>query len=175
MALTGSTPIDALVEEAKRLSPAEFDAAFNCPVLMILPTSDTVVTERLEITNPSQFAVANKPAQPPEFVTLVFPVRPGAKNTDPKRLSIGRDETSDVTIPLGTISKAHAWLTQSGEGWSVEDAGSTNGTWVDGRRVRDRSTTPLKDGCELRLGENLATFWLAESFRAALRKRAGIK
>ena len=45
-----------------------------------------------------------------------------------ERLTLGRVRTCDLRIDSPSISKTHAWFTREGRGWSVQDAGSTNGT-----------------------------------------------
>jgi DNA-binding NtrC family response regulator len=41
----------------------------------------------------------------------------------------------DLVVPGAAMSTVHARLVRTGAGWFVEDAGSTNGTFVDGARV----------------------------------------
>jgi pilus assembly protein CpaF len=42
-----------------------------------------------------------------------------------------------VVLPKSNISKRHARIVHSGSQWRVEDAGSTNGTFVNGRRITE--------------------------------------
>ena len=42
---------------------------------------------------------------------------------------------ADVRVELDGISRMHARLTAAGEELIVEDLGSANGTWLNGRRV----------------------------------------
>ncbi|MDD5863534.1 MAG: FtsW/RodA/SpoVE family cell cycle protein [Firmicutes bacterium] len=50
---------------------------------------------------------------------------------------IGRSKSSDVTIDFPTVSRNHAVLTRYDDGsWTISDAGSKDGTWVNGRRVQ---------------------------------------
>ncbi|MCU0865389.1 MAG: FHA domain-containing protein [Planctomycetes bacterium] len=49
---------------------------------------------------------------------------------------IGRAETSDVLLPHDSVSELHAEIRFDGTGWRLRDAGSTNGTLVDGKLVR---------------------------------------
>lgn len=50
---------------------------------------------------------------------------------------IGRSKSSDVTIDFPTVSRNHAVLTRYDDGsWSITDAGSKDGTMVNGRRVQ---------------------------------------
>ena len=55
----------------------------------------------------------------------------------------------ELRLPGTTISKAQARLSRSGDTWSFEDAGSRNGSYLNGRRV-PRAT--LKDGDFIELG-----------------------
>lgn len=50
---------------------------------------------------------------------------------------IGRSKNSDVTIDFPTVSRNHAVLTRYDDGsWTITDAGSKDGTMVNGRRVQ---------------------------------------
>ncbi|MDC3982151.1 sigma 54-interacting transcriptional regulator [Polyangium jinanense] len=55
----------------------------------------------------------------------------------------------DLRLPDGTISKTQARLVRSGHGWTFEDAGSRNGSFVNDKRVR---TVALEDGDFIELG-----------------------
>lgn len=50
-------------------------------------------------------------------------------------LVVGRMPQCDVMIPSPLISRRHAKLVQQPGGWTVEDCQSTNGTFLNGRRV----------------------------------------
>lgn len=65
--------------------------------------------------------------------------------------SIGRDVNNAIVIDDPFASAEHAVLTFRGRGWYVEDLGSTNGSYVDGRRVE--AVTPIGYGDELAIGQ----------------------
>ena len=70
-------------------------------------------------------------------------------------LSVGRQSSrSDAALQLadGAVSRAHARFVPEGIRWVVEDAGSRNGTCVDGART-DRA--PLRHGAVVRVGDTL--------------------
>jgi len=50
-------------------------------------------------------------------------------------LSVGRADDATLRIPLDGISRQHARLTPAGDEVLVEDLGSANGTWINGKRV----------------------------------------
>jgi hypothetical protein len=72
--------------------------------------------------------------------------------------TFGRTTGNDIVIPDGTVSRNHARLLFSQGRWFAEDMGSSNGTWVNGTRVSQ--PTPLSNGDELRLGDDVFTFEL---------------
>jgi pSer/pThr/pTyr-binding forkhead associated (FHA) protein len=57
---------------------------------------------------------------------------------EPERraLVIGRSMACDLTLTDPTVSRWHAELIRDGDAWVVRDMGSTNGTRVNGWRVR---------------------------------------
>ena len=50
-------------------------------------------------------------------------------------LTVGRAEDAGLRIPLDSISRQHARLTPAGNEVLVEDLGSANGTWINGKRM----------------------------------------
>ncbi len=64
--------------------------------------------------------------------------------------SIGRDAGNDVVLRDDFASARHTLISFDGDQWWVEDAGSTNGTFVNGGQIERRS--PLHYGDELEVG-----------------------
>lgn len=65
---------------------------------------------------------------------------------------IGRNPDLELVLPLEDrryVSRVHAVIRVEPERCTLEDRGSTNGTWVNGRRVE---RTELKDGDEIQFG-----------------------
>ena len=50
-------------------------------------------------------------------------------------VTVGRLPVCDIAIQEPTLSRCHVRLTPTAEGMLVQDLGSTNGTYVNGRRV----------------------------------------
>ena len=63
---------------------------------------------------------------------------------DRDEMVIGRSLSSEVAINDRFLSRHHARLRRTGEGWVIEDLGSRNGTFVNGARVD--SPTILRPG-----------------------------
>ena len=70
-------------------------------------------------------------------------------------LTLGRDKSSGICIEARGVSRRHARFHIRKGTVKVEDLGSTNGTWRNGRRVKQAI---LKDGDQLQFGACLATF-----------------
>jgi hypothetical protein len=68
---------------------------------------------------------------------------------------IGRSEESEIVLVDPSVSRAHAVVEVRGGEPVLRDVGSTNGTFVNGRRVRSQ---PLRDGDELLFGDTRMRF-----------------
>jgi pSer/pThr/pTyr-binding forkhead associated (FHA) protein len=64
---------------------------------------------------------------------------------------LGRDVNNAIVIDDPFASADHAVLTYRGRSWYVEDLGSTNGTFVNGRAVA--AVSPLGFGDEVSIGQ----------------------
>jgi predicted component of type VI protein secretion system len=65
---------------------------------------------------------------------------------------LGREGT-DIVVQDPEVSRRHAAVRDHGGGVAIEDLGSTNGTFVNDRKVE--GVQPLSDGDELRLGNTV--------------------
>jgi two-component system, NtrC family, sensor kinase len=71
---------------------------------------------------------------------------------------VGRD-SRQLPLTDNTVSRRHAELVPDNGEWLVRDAGSSNGTYVNGQRVRERLY--LKIGDQVRVGRTLMVFGAA--------------
>jgi len=71
-------------------------------------------------------------------------------------VTIGRSPVSDIVLDDSYVSSTHARVVPRGQLWYIEDLGSTNGTFVDGREVQEAQ---LKLDTHVRIG---ATTFLYE-------------
>jgi pSer/pThr/pTyr-binding forkhead associated (FHA) protein len=55
---------------------------------------------------------------------------------------VGRASTCEVRLSDRTVSRRHAQLRRQGDRWRVVDLLSTNGTYVNGRRVSSAVVLP---------------------------------
>jgi hypothetical protein len=66
---------------------------------------------------------------------------------------IGRGDEADWVILDEDVSRAHARVARGWDGVTLADAGSKNGTALNGRRLDDGETALLHDGDTIALGE----------------------
>jgi pSer/pThr/pTyr-binding forkhead associated (FHA) protein len=78
---------------------------------------------------------------------------PFESTVDVDSLFIGRSTRCEITIPDRFLSRRHARLFASGEAWQIEDLGSRNGTFVNGRRVE--GPTLIRPGDVIALSASL--------------------
>jgi|SRR5687768_12091038 len=63
--------------------------------------------------------------------------------------TIGRGEGCDLRIPLGDVSRKHCSLIKSDDSLVIQDIGSSNGTYVNGKRIQEAR---LRPGDLIRIG-----------------------
>jgi hypothetical protein len=63
---------------------------------------------------------------------------------------IGRSRECDVVLADANVSRRHAEIRPSAEGWTIADLGSTNGVLVNGRRISGAEV--LRPGDRIALG-----------------------
>ena len=97
---------------------------------------------------------------PTDLGILVVRRGPNAGSTfalDAATTSIGRHPDSDLFLDDVTVSRRHALIRRTPDGYTISDAGSLNGTYVRGERI---DTTELTDMSEVQIGRFVLTFLL---------------
>ena len=88
------------------------------------------------------------------------------------RLTIGRLPDNDVALVWDDkVSRRHAHITRTPDGWVLADDDSRNGSYVNGERVADER--PLTDGDVLRFGDTVAQFRAAAAAPVPLHAEGG--
>ena len=82
--------------------------------------------------------MAGQVFQPPEGKTL-----------------IGRSPECEIFLDDVTVSRRHAELERAGDGFTIRDLGSLNGTYVNRQRIE---ATVLQDDDEVQIGKYRLTF-----------------
>ncbi|HLK16489.1 MAG TPA: FHA domain-containing protein [Fimbriimonadaceae bacterium] len=110
----------------------------------------------LEDSDPTPLAPTMAAAPPVAAVVAGAPARlvsdsGGAMSVPEGTTLIGREATLGVALPdPSTLSRRHAELVRQGDSLLVRDLGSTNGTFVNGRKID--ADTPLNIGDAVQFG-----------------------
>ena len=84
-----------------------------------------------------------------EVHELPLALKPGGK-----RLSVGRVADNELTLNDASVSKIHAALTMNQQGTLlVADTGSTNGTYINGRRISYGEARQIEEGDVVGFGD----------------------
>lgn len=114
--------------------------------------------------------VQNPSAPSGFYVTIVTSAGSTTKKVDGDVLTVGRAENCDLTINQDTLSRRHLTVSlRDGFCW-VEDHGSSNGTFVSGRRIQPHTPVRLKPDDQVSMGQAGAR--LSFSIEPAMRSEA---
>jgi pSer/pThr/pTyr-binding forkhead associated (FHA) protein len=89
---------------------------------------------------------------------------------DQDEIIIGRDSGNDIQIDNIGVSREHAKIIKSENYYFIEDLNSTNGTFVNGKKINKKY---LKEDDEVSIGKHSLQIILEE--RPAIRKGKKIK
>jgi pSer/pThr/pTyr-binding forkhead associated (FHA) protein len=87
---------------------------------------------------------------PSAFLKVVSGTQAGTDIPLPGRPFVIGRKRGDYLVDDGLASAAHAQILPDENGWVIRDLGSTNGTLVDGRLVRE---SELRPGAEITIGK----------------------
>lgn len=104
---------------------------------------------------------------------MVFLLTKTRDNAFVRRITIGRTSNNDLPVEDGSVSRFHAWFQRDNEDgpWAVVDAGSKNGTKVNGRPLEKKKPFVLGNGMKIRIGHVDLAFYDAKGFLKMLRAR----
>ena len=77
--------------------------------------------------------------------------------SDRAEITVGRNRKNDIQIDNLAVSNFHAKIKRSGGKYSIEDLNSTNGTFINEKKI---NTSDLRDGDIASIGKHSLTFML---------------
>jgi chromosome segregation ATPase len=110
-------------------------------------SSDVAAPRAVEPAQAPQLRIDSPPAEPEPMTRLFVRLEDDSEVVhviSKKTTSIGRTDDNDIPIDTRYISRHHARILSVPNATVIEDLGSTNGVYVNDRRVRRRQS--LKDG-----------------------------
>ena len=152
----------------------------DVPVLVELPAGPEGSHEEFltrPLSGPLMRATVEASSVPPprqkqvadDAVVHVVRKRPNAAFQE--RVGIGRTANNDIVLPYPGVSKYHAYLTRTKEGWALNDASSRNGTFAGADRVAPGEPRDLDDEELIRVGPHALLFLTPPAWVAFLEAR----
>ncbi len=83
-------------------------------------------------------------------------------------ITIGRTPNNDVCIADSSISRFHAFFRDDKDHWIVCDAGSKNGTKVNGKALGFRVESEIASGAVVKMGDVVMKFYTPDDLFDAL-------
>jgi Protein of unknown function (DUF3662)/FHA domain len=128
----GRISVELASDDSVPPSLVRADASFEATVEPS-PAAQLQRTSRLEPVTPP-------PTQPRRL--LVVTAEDGQElRVGQQPVRIGRGADNDLVLRDVRVSRQHAAIEPSGQGWIVRDLNSTNGTYLDGRRLNEMQVT----------------------------------
>ena len=162
--LGSAVPLEAYLEDARNLSPAEFESRHGSGFFLLAATR--LSSPRDSYSTDVQLLIDEDDGSEHtgSLSTLVYPLRSAVHI-----VTVGRTSKNDVVVTDPSVSRVHALLKRDENGvFLMLDAGSSNGTTVNGTSVLTRGNGPpsqLKPGDNVRLGRVEFTFTDAAALR----------
>ena len=168
--------LDALMAEAQDLDLAGFSARHPEPALLF-PASYGVGVDlsssRVDTPTGGMKLAFGKKRRDHEDkpCPVVFFLVKTTRNPFANMITVGRTSNNDISLPLSSVSKLHAYFTRTPTGWTLSDGNATNGTFVEDRRLAPAASVVLTDGVTLGFGpETIATFYFSKGIFEFLRR-----
>ena len=96
----------------------------------------------------------------PANAMLFFPPLPPVQLRPQASCVIGRSRSCNLRLPSADASRRHAEILAGRDGYVVRDLRSTNGTFVNGERIQERT---LRPGDRIEIGGDVITFCQVEA------------
>ena len=146
------------------------DLRHQAPISVILRVDDAIKVGTFSITNEIELEIMTDAgvvakvsdiAEPmnssPRLVEAALVLQNGERITlDTDSLKIGRQASCRIVFNDSNVSREHAQLRRSADGWKLLDLGSTNGTKINGVKITEEQL--LVNGDELGFGTSSAKF-----------------
>lgn len=83
---------------------------------------------------------------------LKFLVHGGKRVRIVDEMTIGRERGNSIVINDPLVSRVHCIVHRIRNSWYIEDAGSTNGTWINEKKLLPGKSIRLKPDDSIKLG-----------------------
>jgi len=143
----------------------------DLPISVVLTISDSMKIGKFEITSSTttsqqpitEVSKADRPVElgkviaPDTLVNVALVLKNGDRILlEGETLKIGRQASCRVVFDDSNVSREHAQMRRTADGWKILDLGSTNGTKINGHIISEEQL--LVNGDELSFGTSSAMF-----------------
>ncbi len=172
------TTVHRWLNELRERGPAGFCAAYPEPFLTLElplgPAPDEAAARTEDVTASRLRLAADLSAEQLRLATAtetlrVLRIRKQEENGFPDRITLGRGRENDVCLPQPSVSKLHAFFDHLDDGrLTLTDAGSRNGTMLNGVRLPREEAATLEPLDRMVFGDVQTAFRPADAFAALL-------
>jgi pSer/pThr/pTyr-binding forkhead associated (FHA) protein len=144
-------------DNATQMMPVPGAEATQMAVSVTCPVCHSTTPGGEQYCSDCGFLLSSQPVEvvedavPPALAKLVDPTSGREFILNPGENTVGR-ENADVLVSHPTASRRHAKLTVADGKYMLEDLGSTNGTFVEDRKVEPGQPVEVEPGAEIRFG-----------------------
>ncbi|AKV02963.1 hypothetical protein AKJ09_09626 [Labilithrix luteola] len=161
--------LHAYIARAHSLSETEFVQAYPDPVLVFVP-SDADDEQRRAFRTRMAPQVAGPTTLPRSADRLeLLPIRKRPGGIYPDNISVGRTRATDLHLSHPQVSKMHGYFNKDESGaWAFTDTGATNGTFVNGLRIAQKTRVELGERAQISFGSYECMFLMGKALRIFL-------
>ena len=134
-------------EEKSGDKKAELTSTFK---LSLRPIGDLVEDLLANATSEERKVIESLDSQSAMLVILGGPGKGARFLVNENQTRLGRAPENEIFLDDITVSRRHAEITRAGNRFSIRDAGSLNGTYLNGTIT---TTSDLKNGDEVQIGK----------------------
>ena len=119
------------------------------------------------VININNLKAGSPPPLPRSGEPLVYEVKKGAlKSAFGLGITVGRTDNNDISVSDPSVSRFQGYfqLDPRTGGWTFTDAGSTNGTFLSGRRLPPSRAVPLGPSAAISFGNVPMRFFVPQEF-----------
>lgn len=160
-------PLRSFLMDYQKLLRTEFITLYASPVLVLSePVPDDFVSSE---TKTFVLPVSSRAAPPivaPEREWIVYPLVKRPNALFPEQISVGRTRGTDICLNYPDVSNFHAYFSvpPAGQKYMLTDAGSKNGTTVDGVRLAAKKSEVVEDGAQIKFSVHETIFYMPKGF-----------
>jgi hypothetical protein len=134
--------MDFFVKRMEDVTFEDFCSRFSVPFLLVEKKTSKSTSSMFRTVSPEEDTVplngdpvsGNDGDGTAEHL-FVFTVEKSGKNAFKNMITVGRSSNNDVMLESLSVSKLHGFFKLQGEGYSFTDVGSTNGTFIDEKKL----------------------------------------